>query len=227
MLAEFNKQLAEVQLTARSAQMNPHFIFNCMNSVQKYILKNEKTRAMEFLQNFSDLMRSVLDNSAKTKVGLDEEINMLEKYILLEQQRLEYQFDYRLDIAPDLQTDFFEIPAMLIQPYVENAIWHGLMNRSDLQANNPVKGLLQVKFEKENFLIKCTIEDNGVGRQQAAKMELFKSPKRKSYGMMIAQKRLELLQNENGTAPEIIVEYLFNSSHDSAGTRVTLFIHID
>lgn len=95
-VAEFNKQLADVRLPALSAQMNPHFIFNCMNSIQKYILKNEKSEALDFLQHFSDLMRSVLDNSAKTKVGLDEEISMLEKYILLEQQRLDNKFDYQI-----------------------------------------------------------------------------------------------------------------------------------
>ena len=187
MTSDFNKQLAEVQLTALSAQMNPHFIFNCMNSIQKYVLKNEKTKALEFLQNFSELMRHVLDNSSKTKVALDEEISMLEKYILLEKQRLDNQFDYSIEIAPHLQTDFFEVPGMVIQPYVENAIWHGLMNKSE-------KGNLVVKFEKQNGFLKCIVQDDGVGRMKAAEMEKGRSPKHKSYGMTIAKKRLELLQ---------------------------------
>ena len=161
LMAEFDKQIAEAQLTALNAQMNPHFIFNCMNSIQKYILKNEKAKALDFLQHFSELMRSVLDSSTKTKITLDEEISMLEKYILLEQQRLDHKFDYSIDIAGDLQTDFFEIPGMIIQPYLENAIWHGLMNKPD-------RGKLKLSFEKENGSIRCVVEDNGVGRKKAA-----------------------------------------------------------
>lgn len=219
MTSDFNKQLAEVQLTALSAQMNPHFIFNCMNSIQKYVLKNEKTKALEFLQNFSELMRHVLDNSSKTKVALDEEISMLEKYILLEKQRLDNQFDYSIEIAPHLQTDFFEVPGMVIQPYVENAIWHGLMNKSE-------KGNLVVKFEKQNGFLKCIVQDDGVGRMKAAEMEKGRSPKHKSYGMTIAKKRLELLQKENEKLPEIVVEDLFKQS-GAAGTKVTIYMSID
>lgn len=220
---EFNKQLVEVQLIALNAQMNPHFIFNCMNSIQKYTLKNERAKALEFLQNFSELMRSVLDNSAKTKIGLDEEIHMLEKYILLEQQRLDNGFDYRIEVASDLQTDFFEIPGMIIQPYVENAIWHGIMNLGESAQR---KGLLQLSFEKKGSMIVCIIEDNGVGRKKATIMEKDRSPQRKSYGMDIAKKRLELLQKENGKIPEIKIEDLYENEM-ATGTRVTIFINAD
>ena len=219
MTSDFNKQLAEVQLTALSAQMNPHFIFNCMNSIQKYVLKNEKTKALEFLQNFSELMRHVLDNSSKTKVALDEEITMLEKYIVLEKQRLDDQFEYKIEIAPYLQTDFFEVPGMVIQPYVENAIWHGLMNKNE-------KGNLLLKFEKQNGFLKCIVEDNGVGRKKAAELEKGRSPKHKSFGMTIAKKRLELLQKENEKLPEIVVEDLYKKS-EATGTKVTIFMAID
>ncbi len=229
MMAEFNKQLAEVQLTALSAQMNPHFIFNCMNSIQKYVLKNEKTKALEFLQNFSDLMRSVLDNSAKTRVGLDEEIVMLEKYILLEQQRLEKKFDYRIDIAPDLQADFFEIPGMIIQPYVENAIWHGLMNLPEPSSGiaSGKRGLLRLQFKKEGAIINCIVSDNGVGRKKAVELQNDKSPGRKSHGMAIAQKRLELLQKEGEQVPEIFVQDLNDESGKPVGTSVAIYIHVD
>jgi hypothetical protein len=226
MTSEFNKQLAEVQLTALSAQMNPHFIFNCMNSIQKYVLKNEKTKALEFLQNFSELMRHVLDNSSKTKVALDEEIMMLEKYIVLEKQRLDDQFDYNIEVSPHLQTDFFEVPGMVIQPYVENAIWHGLMNLPDRQKGRNERGNLLLKFEKQNGFLKCIVQDNGVGRKQAAEIEKGRSPKHKSYGMTIARKRLELLQKENEKLPEITVEDLYKQS-SPAGTKVTIFMSID
>lgn len=226
MTSDFNKQLAEVQLTALSAQMNPHFIFNCMNSIQKFVLKNEKTKALEFLQNFSELMRHVLDNSSKTKVALDEEITMLEKYMMLERQRLDNQFDYNIEIAPHLQTDFFEVPGMVIQPYVENAIWHGLMNLPERQAGKNEKGNLLLKFEKQNGFLKCIVQDNGVGRKKAAEMEKGRSPKHKSFGMTIAKRRLELLQKENEKLPEIVVEDLYNHA-EASGTRVTIFMSID
>lgn len=220
MLSDFNKQLAEVQLTALNAQMNPHFIFNCMNSIQKYILKNEKSKALDFLQHFSELMRLVLDNSSKNKIGLDEELSMLEKYIQLEQQRLDFMFDYKLNVAQGLQTDFYEIPAMIIQPYVENAIWHGLMNKQG-------KGLLIVSFElKENF-IKCIVEDNGVGRKMAGEMEQYQSPKRKSYGMSISRKRIELLKKENVLIPEVVIEDLKKENAEPTGTRVIINIPFD
>jgi two-component system, LytTR family, sensor kinase len=227
LMAEFNKQLAEVQLTALNAQMNPHFIFNCMNSIQKYILKNEKTKALEFLQNFSELMRSVLDHSDKTKISLDEEINMLEKYVLLEQRRLDNKFEYQIEVDRDLQTDFFEIPGMIIQPYVENAIWHGLMNKVEPKNGSVTQnGLLKLKFSKENGAIKCLIEDNGVGRKKAAMLEKDKSPLKKSYGMAIARKRFELLQKENEKLPEIKIEDLYEDG-ESAGTRVTVYMNVD
>lgn len=220
LMMEFDKQIAEAQLTALNAQMNPHFIFNCMNSIQKFILKNEKAKALDFLQHFSELMRSVLDSSTKTKITLDEEISMLEKYMLLEQQRLDHKFDYTINIAGDLQTDFFEIPGMIIQPFLENAIWHGLMNKPD-------RGKLNLSFERENGSIRCVVEDNGVGRKRAAELASQSSVKRKSYGMTISQKRMELLQKENLDIPEIQVEDLGVNGNSGTGTRVTIFFHID
>lgn len=216
--ALLDKQLAEVQLTALSAQMNPHFVFNCMNSIQKYVLKNEKDKALVFLQHFSELMRIVLDNSTKTRVPLDDEINMLEKYVLLEQQRLDNKFNYTFQIDAQLQTDFFEIPGMLIQPYIENAIWHGLMN---LPENN--KGALMVKFSNLDKFIVCNIEDNGVGRKKVAELQKEKTRGYKSYGMAISKKRLELLKLEKETVPEVMIEDLFENN-EPCGTRVTLYI---
>ncbi len=214
-----DRQIAEVQLAALSAQMNPHFIFNCMNSIQKYVLKKEKDKAMEFLQHFSELMRSVLDNSTKTKLGLDEEIYMLEKYILLEQQRLNNKFSFTILIEPGMQTDFYEVPGMIIQPYVENAIWHGIMNMPEDAA-----GKLELTFQKEGSFIKCIVQDNGVGRKKAAELEKQKSPGHKSYGMAIAQKRMELLQKEQNPLPQIKITDLFTAGGEAAGTHVTIYL---
>jgi sensor histidine kinase YesM len=224
-------RIAEEQLIALNAQMNPHFIFNCMNSIQKYILKNEKTKALEFLQKFSELMRGVLDNSARPKIALDEEVSMLDKYIYLEQQRLDNKFDYHIHISPNLQTDFFEVPGMIIQPYVENAIWHGLMNLPD-KGNGQDRslngfdrrGLLELHFDKKDSFICCVIQDNGVGRTLAARLEAGKSPGRKSFGMEISRKRLELLRKEKIAVPKIEIEDLEDENKSPLGTKVTLYI---
>ena len=220
MTAEFNKQLAEVQLIALSAQMNPHFLFNCMNSIQKYILKNEKEKALQFLQHFSELMRNVLENSSKQKISLDEEINMLERYIKLEQLRLDEKFDYQIDIENGLQADFFEIPGMIVQPYIENAIWHGLMHK-------PGKGMLRLDFSKQNSSIRCVIQDNGVGRKKAAELERPMSHHRRGFGIQLSQKRLELLQNRHEDIPTVVIDDLKDHNNQPAGTRVTIHFHIE
>lgn len=220
--SEISRQLAEVQLTALNAQMNPHFIFNCMNSIQKYILKNERDQALLFLQNFSQLIRSVLDNSTKVKIPLVDEVRMLEKYMQLEQQRLENRFSYILQIPPELQNDFFEIPGMIIQPYIENAIWHGLMN---LEENK--RGVLSLEFGKEGSQLSCMVTDNGVGRRRASELEKEKNPRHKSYGMAIAQRRLLLLQQEGMEMPQVIIDDLYNPMQEPCGTRVTIFIRVE
>lgn len=216
--AEFKEQLAEVQLTALSAQMNPHFIFNCMNSIQKYVLKNEKQKALEFIQHFSALMRNVLDNSTKIKVSLEEEIIMLEKYILLEQQRLDYRFDYHLYKDKTLSHDIIDIPVLILQPYVENAIWHGLMHKEG-------QGLLKLSFDRINGGVRCQIEDNGVGRARAAEIESTKTRGHKGYGMSLSAKRLSLLARDLPRAPDICIEDVLNADRVVAGTRVTIYFH--
>lgn len=223
LLAEFNQKFSEVQLSAMSAQMNPHFIFNCMNSIQKYILTNEKKKALGFLQRFSELMRLVLDNSTRKMNSLDEEIEMLDKYLALEQQRLDQRFDYRIIAAPELQTDFFEVPTMVIQPFVENAIWHGLMNMPE----NGIRGNLSISFTHSDHYLHCVIEDNGVGRARAAELQKQRSPTRKSHGMSITQKRLELLQHNNGQIPHVIIDDLYDPQRRPSGTRVTINISLD
>jgi LytS/YehU family sensor histidine kinase len=191
-----------------------------MNSIQRYILENEKAKALDFLQNFSALMREVLDNSSRPYVSLDEEISMLGKYMHLERLRLDELFDYRIEIAPDLQTDFFEIPGMIIQPYVENAIWHGLMHKN-------AGGLLTVKFDRTNGALNCTVEDNGVGRARASELQRQKSPHRKGYGTILAQRRLELLNQNTSDAPDVSIHDLYDPSGQPSGTRIKIRFHLE
>jgi len=218
--AEFDKQIAEVQLKALSAQMNPHFIFNCMNSIQKYVLKNEKDRALDFLQHFAELIRVVLDNSTQARVPLEDEIRLLEKYILLEQLRMEGRFDYTIHVDPDVQADFLEVPTLILQPYVENAIWHGLMNK-------PGHGRLALSFTLAGDRLKCVVEDDGIGRALAGALAGRQADSRNRYGMSISRKRLDLLQRQDARQPDILVEDLVDASGHAAGTRIIVYFQID
>ncbi len=126
-----NKQLGELRLMALRSAMNPHFIFNCLNSIQYYIMEKDQMNAVKYLSTFSKLIRSILNHSVKSKVRLAEELEMLRHYIQLESLRFEDKFDVEIHVDPTIDVESVEIPSMLIQPYVENAILHGLYNKRE------------------------------------------------------------------------------------------------
>jgi sensor histidine kinase YesM len=165
---EINKQIAEIRMMALRAQMNPHFIFNSLNSVQHFITIREKKEALNYLSKFSKLIRKILENSRENTVSISNELQLLELYIQLEQLRFSNKFDYHIEIDKKIDTENIEIPPLLIQPYVENAILHGLINKDG-------KGHLFFSVEKNNGLLVCKIEDNGIGRARAQEIEQKKS----------------------------------------------------
>jgi tetratricopeptide (TPR) repeat protein len=152
----FHKQKAML------AQMNPHFIFNAINSIQNFVLNNKEDEAYNYLTKFSKLIRMILHNSNEELLTLSAEIEALNLYISLEQLRFNNSFDYKLSIADNIDEDNIEIPTMLIQPYVENAIWHGLMNLKEER-----KAVLLIDISIENNLLKIVVEDNGIGRERS------------------------------------------------------------
>jgi LytS/YehU family sensor histidine kinase len=147
-------------MMALRAQMNPHFLFNCLNSINSFIMENDPDSASEYLTKFSRLIRLILNNSQPGPVTLASEIESIRLYVEMEAMRFNNRFSYKIDVDEDLEINTIEIPPLLIQPYVENAIWHGLMHRDS-------KGHLLIQFRQEDRYLCCIIEDDGIGRQQA------------------------------------------------------------
>lgn len=212
-----NKLLAEYQMKALTAQMNPHFIFNAINSIQNFIIQNHSTLAYDYLIKFSKLIRLVLNNSKENEVTLQQELETLDLYIELEQLRFEKSFDYLLTIAPEIDPQSLMIPGLLLQPYIENAIWHGLM---PLKTR---KGEIALTITEEDSLLKIIIKDNGVGRKASdliKKKIIHKS--HQSVGMELTGKRIELFGQENKFSLQIIDNY--DDQENATGTTVQIIL---
>jgi hypothetical protein len=215
-----NKLIAEYQVIALRSQMNPHFIFNAINSIQRYVLEKDPKTAYFHLGKFSRLIRMVLNHSQDKNVMLGDELEMLRLYIDLEQLRFD-NFECDVQVASDIDLHHTYIPGMLLQPFVENAIWHGLMN---LKGSKVPK--LSLEISKSNEELKISIEDNGVGRERTLKME--KDPMRKSLGMEITGQRIELINklNKEHRAKKKITD-LYDDKNNPAGTRVEIVLNLD
>ena len=221
--SDYERNLAEVKMNALTAQMNPHFIFNSLNSIDYYIIKNDTLKASDYLNRFARLIRLILNHSRSNYITLRDDLEALKLYIEIESMRFNEKFDYVVEAGNNVDLDLIQIPPLLLQPYVENAIWHGLMHKSE-------KGCLKIKVELDETeqSIIVVIEDNGVGRQKAAefKSKDVKHKERKSMGMAITQNKLEIinfLHNLNATSE---VEDVIDRRGEVAGTRVTLSIPI-
>lgn len=181
-----------LELKSLRTQMNPHFIFNSLNSVNSFISKNDDRSANKYLSRFSQLMRAVLENSKHDFVSLESELKILELYIELEHLRFQDKFDYKFTVANDIDTESIQIPPMLIQPYIENSVWHGLRYLEG-------KGSLTVSVAKENNSLCWTIEDNGIGRKASLEMKTQNQKQGTSTGMKNIEQRLEILNKMNAT----------------------------
>lgn len=213
-----NQLISESQLTALQAQMNPHFIFNAINGIQNYVLNRREDEAYNYLAKFSKLVRMVLNNSRDKELSLHTEIETLNLYIELEQLRFDNSFEYKLNVAHGVNSMNIEIPAMLIQPYVENAIWHGLMN-----LNGERKGVLTIDIKIENDMLVISIEDNGVGRVRSNE---FKGASiHHSVGMQLTEERLEIINKLwDSQKVKVHVHDLYDQEHIACGTRVELVL---
>jgi sensor histidine kinase YesM len=216
-LLEIKKLLAESQLMALRAQMNPHFVFNCLNSIQECIVTQKYGEASKYLNKFSKLFRMVLNNSGKNLVTLNEEKEVLELYLQLEQMRFEKSFCYEMQVDEELETDEILIPSMLVQPYVENALWHGLMHK-DGERN------LTITFKRiSEDIFQCVIDDNGIGRKKSfeLKEQQSKAKRHESKGLKISKDRIDVLQKQGYHALlEIIDKY--DAQNNATGTRVII-----
>jgi sensor histidine kinase YesM len=210
-------QILDVEKKALRLQMNPHFIFNAMNSIQSFILSNEPDKAIHYLTRFSHLMRLILTNSKDSWVLLANEIKAIEYYIEIEKLRFDERFDFQLDIDPEITPEKLEIPPMLIQPFLENAIIHGLLNKKD-------KGKIVIRIVYQKGLLHCVVEDNGIGRARSAKLKESSGLKRPSMGMFITSRRVDLLKTSSSERFGIKVIDLYDDLGEARGTRVEIDI---
>ncbi|MBD0256745.1 MAG: histidine kinase [Cytophagales bacterium] len=215
-LAEYRRKMAEFKLTALRAQMNPHFVFNSLNSIQHLIAEHERQPALTYLSTFSRLLRQILESSLSSTILLSEEISILEKYLSLESLRFAGRFSYAITVDPALDPDDLELPALLVQPYVENALLHGLLNKSGT-------GRLTIHFEDAHPYLRCTSEDNGIGRAAAADIKSRKITGHKSVGMLLTQERLELI---NGNLPDKVLVQITDLTEGTRATGTRVVIHI-
>lgn len=203
-----------LELKSLRTQMNPHFIFNSLNSVNGFISKNDDRSANKYLSRFSQLMRLVLENSKYDFVSLESELKIIELYMELEHLRFQDKFDYELNISSEISVDSIEIPPMLVQPYIENAIWHGLRYLED-------KGNLTVNVKQKNDTLTWTISDNGIGRKASAEMKTKNQKLGKSTGMKNIEQRLGILNKMHSTQMKTSIIDLAEG-----GTQVILEIPI-
>ncbi|GAB4404734.1 MAG: hypothetical protein OHK0053_30330 [Microscillaceae bacterium] len=217
--SHYEQNLRASQLTALRAQMNPHFIFNALNSIQDYILQNEKQLANEFLGKFADLMRLTLNLSAQSWVRLSDEIRLLELYLSLEALRFEDTLQYRVEVCPQVQAQHILIPSLLLQPYVENALKHGLLHKKENRQ-------LWVRFLSSPHpqRLICEIEDNGIGREKAAEIRKKRANLHQSFATSATQNRLDLLNFGKLEKILLLIEDLKAEDDTPLGTKVRLDI---
>lgn len=211
------QKLANNLLALKSlrSQMNPHFIFNALNSVNNYISKHDERSANRYLSDFSTLMRTVLENSEEDFIGLPRELELLELYLKLEQSRFPDKFSYSIKVEDSVDREAYKIPPMLLQPYLENAIWHGLRYREK-------PGFLKVHLSQKNDTLVICIEDNGIGRRKSAALKTSHQKKQRSTAMDNIQKRIAILNDMYKNNISVTVKDL---EEDGTGTRVTLTLN--
>lgn len=204
----FKAKISDTELKALRLQMNPHFIFNSLNSISDYIQKNDIQKADYYLSKFAKLMRGILENSEEKEIPIADELKMLELYMTLEASRLNNKFTYEIKIDDYIDIENTYIPPLILQPFVENSIWHGL-------AHKEVEGKIIIEITKENSMLNCIVEDNGLGRDSN------ESSNRKSYGMKITKDRLEVLNKLKNTNASV------NLIDLEKGTRVEIKLPLE
>ena len=210
---EIERKMERLENMALRSQMNPHFLFNTLNSIKHYAVFKSKNETSEFIADFSNLMRMILENSRHNFISLSEEMELIKLYIGIEQRRLKDNFQFQLNCDKDISLFEKQIPPMLIQPFVENSIWHGLMHKEG------DKKLIINFFAKENGF-DCEIIDNGIGRKTHATIK--KKRKKKSLAIEIAKDRLNLLTQDSNQPNEIEIIDLYNDNNVPTGTKVVL-----
>lgn len=216
-ISEMNNKLSEITHANLRQQMNPHFIFNTLNSIQYYMYQHDKIATNNYLTKFSRLIRKILENSQHTLVPVKDELDVIQLYLELETLRFKEKFTYEIIIDEEIDTLTYKIPTMLIQPYVENAVCHGLINKPD-------QGLLTIKMQLCDLHICCTVEDNGIGREAAMEIKKQKDTPHSSLGTKITESRINITNAIYGTNLKVIFTDLKDAANNPCGTRVELHL---
>jgi tetratricopeptide (TPR) repeat protein len=217
--AALQQRAKELEIQALRSQMNPHFIFNCLNAINRFILGHETEAASDYLTKFSRLMRMIMNHSRHSTITLADEIEVLRLYLEMERLRFKDAFDCHIDIEEDMDIEDIRIPPLLIQPFVENAVWHGLMHKEE-------RGSLTIRLRAEDDKLICVVRDNGVGRKRAGMLKSKSAERHKSMGLQITAERMELLTTPGEPQPFFQIEDLYDETGSPAGTQVTLTIKI-
>ncbi|MCY7291101.1 MAG: histidine kinase, partial [Ferruginibacter sp.] len=217
--AAIKQQMAELEGKALRAQMNPHFIFNCLNAIKELIVTKYYKESYLYLSKFSKLLRMVLNNSEKNLISLQSEIEMNQLYLELESLRFKKSFFYEINIDKDIDAEIILFPSLLIQPFIENAIWHGLMHKNGEKQ-------LNISFKTENDKLTCSIDDNGIGRLKSAviKSQKLGAHHFDSKGTVLAQQRIETLNKSGFKGALIKIADKYDTQNNATGTTVEITI---
>ena len=213
--SELQQKASELEMQALRAQMNPHFVFNSLSSINRFILQNNRNQASEYLTKFSKLIRLILQNSQASLIPLESELESLGLYLELEAVRFEHHFTYKIFVDNQLDVTALKVPPLVIQPYAENAIWHGLMHKED-------KGTLTIELFEEKEMLCCKITDDGIGRKMAQQKKSKSANSHKSMGMRITAERISLLQRQTNLMTSITINDLVLPDGNAGGTEVFL-----
>lgn len=219
--AKIETELRQSQLSSLKVQMNPHFIFNALNSIQDFIFSNDKNNANAYLGKFSDLMRITLDMSQEDKVSLTDELKSINLYLELENIRFSHELEYTIIVDPNIDSDQIFIPPLLVQPYIENALKHGLLHKKSHRVL-----LVQFSYNEANHSLCCCIDDNGIGREKSQDMKRFNPQRHRSFATSATQKRLELLNSSNDKAISVNYTDKKDNLGNSLGTKVEIEISL-
>jgi len=214
--AQQNRRLVEMEHIALQAQMNPHFIFNCLNSIQQFVFDKDMMATNEYISNFARLIRATLNNSSQRFISLNEEVEYLTDYLSLEKMRFKNKMDYAIDVDSDLDADELLLPPMLLQPYVENSVRHGLRHKTDGQ------GFIRIQFRIKGEKLIVAIRDNGIGRKKAMEYKTGEHIEYQSKGMSLTSSRIQMINMLYKSEIIVGVEDMADESGRPDGTRITI-----
>ncbi len=215
------KKIITLEQDMLRSQMNPHFIFNSLNSIKLYIINNEKENAVYYLNKFSKLIRKILMASKEKEITLSEELETMDLYMNIENIRFSNEINYKTTISPEIDLEAIKVPSLILQPFLENALWHGLSSKKDNKTIN-----LDITNENGNF-IRISITDNGIGRVEAQKIKDSKSLKRKSLGLAITSERLANFYKGYNKEYSVEIKDLYDENNNAIGTQVIITIPIE